>query len=60
MAREKERMREREGKESGRIVKYETLIGLQKSASSVPAPLLTHLRQNKQTLNAPAIPQNPR
>lgn len=42
-----------------RIVKYETFIGLQKSASAVPAPLLTHLRQNKQTLNAPAIPQNP-
>lgn len=58
MAREKERMRERRKRE--RTVKYETLIGLQKSASAVPAPLLTHLRQNKQTLNAPAIQQNPR
>ncbi len=54
----KKRGWEREGKE--RTVKYETLIGVQKSASAVPAPLLTHLRQNKWTLNAPAIQQNPR
>lgn len=54
--RNRENVRE---KERGSIDKYETLIGLQKSAATVPAPLQTHLRQNKQTFNAPAILQNP-
>ncbi len=56
--RKREDEREKERREDSQIWNINRRAS--ESASAVPAPLLTHLRQNKWTLNAPEIQQNPR